>query len=893
MSLDPSIDILHLNENRLNTIFFPKSVAIIGASEKENSVGRTLVNNIASFKGKVFFVNPKHDQILGRKSYPSILKIGELIDLAIIAVPAPLVPKIIEECVLAKVSSAIIISSGFREIGEEGLELENKIKESSNGKIRIIGPNCLGIMNPIYGFNGTFAADMALKGNIAFISQSGALCTAVLDWSLREKIGFSAFVSIGSMLDIQWSDLIYYFGNDPNTKSILIYMESLGNARDFLSAAKEVALTKPIILIKAGKTKESMHAAISHTGALAERNDIFDAALKRVGVLRVDTIADLFDLAEILSRQPFPKGPNLSIITNAGGPAVISVDALIQSGGKLTNLSSETISSLDQFLPRAWSHNNPIDILGDASAETYAKTLKIVEEDPNTDGILIILTPQNMTDPLGVAKKISGVSKKENIPILASWMGGKRIEEGCKVLAQEAIANFEYPDNACKTFSYMWKYSNSLSSLYETPNADILEIDEAQIQNRKIIIEKFIEDAIANRRFLLNEYESKKIIEAYNIPINPTFIAKNLDEAISLSKRIGFPLVLKVFSNTITHKKAFGGVKLNLKNEHDLQNAYNEIYEVVKKELGESHFQGVTVQTMVSLEDLLGGFELILGSISDPIFGPVLLFGSGGHLVEILKDSALALPPLNTSLALKVMKSTKIFEILKSKLDSKDLELLTSIFVQFSNLIVDYPIIKEIDINPLFVFNKKIVALDARIVLHEKKENIVNLAIRPYPIQYVKHVDAITLRPLKPEDSPLMVKFLDEFSDEVLERFLKNSNINRDLIKDKLSQLCFKDYDREICIIAKMKDEFLGLAKLIIKGSNLGSFSVIVKDKWKNNKIGTNLIAHLIDIGKRENLAFIRAEIARENIPMIKICSKLNFKINENKEVVAEYIYKS
>lgn len=903
--LDPSLNILHLNENTLDHFFLPKNIALIGASEKEGSVGKTLLTNLiaSTFGGKIFPINPNHASILGLKTYPSILDLPEKVDLVIIAIPAKLVPKVIEECVRVKVSAAIIISSGFKEIGKEGLELEKRIEEiATKGNLRIIGPNCLGIMNPNFGLNATFAADMALKGNIAFISQSGALCTAVLDWSLEEKIGFSAFVSIGSMLDVQWSDLINYFGNDPNTQSILIYMEHLSNARSFLSAAREVALTKPIILIRASRTKEAMKAAISHTGALSSTDEVFEAALKRVGVLRVNAIADLFDLAEILSKQPSPKGPNLSIITNAGGPAVIAVDALIQNGGKLAELTEKTLKELNRILPKEWSHNNPIDILGDASPKRYAETLKIIQDDVQTDGILIILTPQNMTDPTGVATEIKKISRGLNIPVLASWMGGVRVKEGCEVLAKESIPNFEYPDNACKTFAYMWHYSHSLSSLYEMPHADILEIEENDLKQKRKFIDTLINRATDENRYLLNEYESKKIIEAYNIPINPTFVAKNLDEAISLAQQIGFPVVLKIFSNTITHKKAVGGVKLNLTNVDDVRRAYLEIFDSVKK-LGEGKFLGVTVQTMITLEDLFQGFEIILGSATDNIFGPILLFGSGGHLVEMLRDRALGLPPLNTSLAQRVMQETRIYQILKSKISEKNLELLSSIFVQLSNLIIDYPQIKEIDINPLFISNQMVAALDARILLHDKIENIVNLAIRPYPIQYVKHLHdpKISLRPIKPEDVPFMELFLDEFSNEVLfERFLKDLKINKELVKARLLQLCFKDYERELCIVAELnekgKKEFLGMAKLS-KQSNANNalFSLIVKDKWKNKNIGTNLISHLIEIAKNEKLHSIKSLILDDNQAMLHICSKLGFKLTpvlDSNKIIAEYFLK-
>ena len=457
----------------LDAFFAPKSVAVIGATENAGTVGRTIVKNLVAspFGGTVYPVNPKRPSVLGIKAYKSMAEIPEQVDLAVVVTPAGSVPGIIRECAEEGTKAAIVISAGFKEIGPVGMELERQVlEEARRGNMRIIGPNCLGVMSPLSGLNATFAAAIARPGNVGFLSQSGALCTAVLDWSLQEMVGFSAFVSLGSMLDVGWGDLIYYLGNDPRTRSIVIYMESIGDARAFLSAAREVALTKPIIVIKAGRTAAAAKAAASHTGALAGSDGVLEAAFRRSGVLRVNSIADLFYMAEVLSKQPNPKGPRLAILTNAGGPGVLATDSLVAGDGELAELSEETLRALDPVLPSVWSHANPVDIIGDAPPERYAKAVEIVSKDPNSDGLLVILTPQAMTDPTQTAEHLKPYAKLEGKPILASWMGGADVAAGEQILNRCGIPTFTYPDTAVRAFNYMWKYSYNLRGLYETPS---------------------------------------------------------------------------------------------------------------------------------------------------------------------------------------------------------------------------------------------------------------------------------------------------------------------------------------------------------------------------------------------------------------------------------------
>ncbi len=887
---DPAHDYLGTHQP-LDAIFSPKTVAVIGASEKPGSVGRTLLWNLISnpFGGTVYPVNPKRDSVLGIKAYPSLDSIPDPIDLALIATPAQTVAGVVKECTRKRVKGAIIISAGFKEIGAPGIALEQEIKaEAQAHNLRIIGPNCLGVMNPHHGLNATFGSAMALPGNVGFISQSGALCTSILDWSFRENVGFSAFVSIGSMLDVNWGDLIDYLGDDPHTNSIVIYMESIGDARSFLSAAREVALTKPIIVIKSGRTSAAAEAAASHTGALAGSDDVLDAAFRRSGVLRVDTIDDLFNLAEILAKQPRPQGNRLTILTNAGGPGVLATDALIRHGGQLAELAPDTIAALNKCLPTHWSHGNPIDILGDAEPERYKDAIEICANDPNSDGLLVILTPQAMTNPTKTAETLAPFAHYlKGKPLIASWMGGNSIEAGKKILNEANIFTLSYPDTAAQVFNLMWRYSYNLQGIYETPSfTEGKSADQAQI-------EEIFDRVRATGRNLLTEYESKQLLNAYHIPTVDTRLADSPEAAVSQAEAIGYPVVLKLSSETITHKSDVGGVKLNLKDADAVKSAYNSIREAVPPE----HFQGVTVQAMLKLD----GYELILGSSLDPQFGPVLLFGTGGSLVEVFQDRALALPPLNTTLARRMMEQTRIYEALKGVRgrSTVDLAALEQLLVQFSQLVVEQPRIKEIDINPLLARTPEeggFVALDARVVLHSEGEERPELAVRPYPIQYVNQWTLqdgtpATIRPISPEDEPLIRAFHSTLSEEsVYLRYAHLIKFSHRITHNRLTRICFIDYDREIALVADHEDqegnhEILGVARLSqIKGTHTAEFGMLISDSYQRKGLGTEFLRQLVNIGKAEGLEHIVAYILPENRPMQKICQRLGFKVEEDPE---------
>jgi acetyltransferase len=881
----------------LEAIFAPKSVAVIGATERPGSVGRTLIRNLVAnpFGGVVFPVTPTRSSVLGIKAYPSVAAVPERVDLAIVVTPAPSVPALVAECVQAGVKGAIVISAGFKETGADGVELERRVlEEARRGRLRLIGPNCLGVMSPHGGLNATFANAMAIPGRVAFLSQSGALCTAVLDWSLREHVGFSTFVSLGSMLDVGWGDLIAYFGEDPRTQSIVIYMETIGDARAFLSAAREVSRRKPIIVIKPGRTEGAARAAASHTGSLAGSDEVVDAAFLRGGVVRVTHIDELFHLAESLGKQPRPLGPRLTIVTNAGGPAVIATDALLLNGGQLAPLADETRAALDRVLPAHWSHGNPVDVLGDADAARYAAALDIVTKDSTTDGILVVLTPQAMTDPTQTAERLKPYASVAGKPVLASWMGGVDIAAGEAILARSNIPTFAHPDTAARVFSHMWRYTENLRALYETPALAAAGSEDHRQQTQ---VPPILERARRAGRVILTEDEAKRVLAAYGIPVVETRVAATVDDAVRAATELGFPVVLKLHSETVTHKTDVGGVQLGLGDADAVRRAWAAIERGVTAAKGEGHFQGVTVQPMVQRT----GYELIVGSTIDAEFGPVLLFGTGGQLVEVYRDRALGLPPLTTTLARRMMERTRIFTALGGVRGRApvDLTQLEQLLVRVSHLVIEQPWIKELDINPLLASPEALVVLDARVILHPadtRPEDLPRPAIRPYPVQYVgawqsKDGTPFMIRPIRPDDEPLMVTFHGTLSERsVYFRYLSPLALSQRVAHERLSSICFVDYDREMVLVAERrgaagKREIVAVGRLSrLHWREEAEFALLVSDPLQKQGLGSELLRRLVAIGAREKLRRIVGYISAENADMLRVARATGFRTRRSAE---------
>ena len=895
--IDPAHDLVGIRRSPLASIFTPKSVAVIGATDRAGSVGCTVLTNLLAspFGGPVWPVNPKRPSILGVPAYKSIRELPGIPDLIVVTTPAATVPAIIEEAVAVGVPSAIVISAGFKEVGESGKALERQIARTIQGRMRLIGPNCLGVLNPVGGLNATFAKAMVPAGRLGFISQSGALGTAILDWCIREQVGLSGFVSAGSMLDVTFGELIDHFGQDPNTDSIVIYMESIGDARSFLSAARAVALNKPILVIKAGRTAAAAKAAASHTGSLTGSDDVLDAAFQRAGVLRVNSISELFCVSEVLAKQPRPKGPRLTILTNAGGPGVLATDALIGAGGELTEISAETVAAYNTFLPDAWSHNNPVDILGDAESDRYARALEFASKDVNTDGMLIILTPQGMTDPTAVAKDLAPYARSTGKPVIASWMGGDFVAEGATILTRAGIPVFPYPDAAAEAFVSTWKHTSQLRDLYETPAARSGSV----LDTKRDLASQIVNQVRAGQRTILTEYESKQLLAAYGIPTVRTELAATADEAVIRAAEIGFPVVLKLHSETITHKTDVGGVKLNLRTASEVAAAFEDIRTSVTAKVGAEHFLGVTVQPFARLD----GYEVILGSSIDPQLGPVLLFGTGGQLVEVYKDRALALPPLTATLARHQMEKTRIFTALKGVRGRKpvDLDALEALVVRFSELVVEQRWIKEIDINPLLASPDGLIALDARVVLHEPgvtEDQLPRPAIRPYPVQYAAPATAksgtrLLIRPIRPEDEPMIVAFHDRLSERtVVQRYFKALDLNARTAHERLTRICFIDYDRELALVAETIDAagasvIAGVSRMIHEDDERSAtLAVVVADDFQGQGIGEALMIRTLDAARAEGLRTVLIHFLPENARMHKLSRKLGFVLTEENEMM-------
>jgi len=877
----------------LDKIFKPQRLALVGVSPNPKSVSGKILTNLITggYRGVVYPVNPAVEAVLGIPCFDNVKNLPRTPDLAVITSPAAQVPKLVAECGEAGILGIIIISAGFREIGPQGKALEEQIlaeKKKFPG-MRILGPNCLGVISPGFQLNASFASSMPLNGHIAFISQSGALCTSILDWSLEEKIGFSYFVSIGNAIDIDFGDLIDYFGEDENTRSILLYIESISKPKRFMSAARAYARTKPIIAYKAGRFPESAEAASSHTGALASEDAVYDAAFQRAGLARVFEIGEMFDVAELIGRHKIPKGPRLAIVTNAGGPGVMASDALIEAGGKLAELSPKTIEFLNQSLPPAWSHGNPVDVLGDAKSKTVAKAVNAVLQDENIDAVLLIITPQAMTNPPGIAKELIPIAAESQKPILAAFLGGPTMREAVRLLNEAEIPTYNTPEQAVRAFMTLVNYARNLENLYETPREISLEFPIEREKIRQQILPWLVQGPE-----ILDEQTSKKILSAYGIPTSVPLIAQTKEEAVKLSQQIGYPVVLKIHSPDITHKTDVGGVVLDLEDAHMVETAFDRIMSSVKKLVPQAKIEGVTVQKMIKAKD---GLEMIIGSKKDPTFGAVIMVGSGGITAEILGDRSLCFPPLNERLARRLLEQLKSWPLLQGYRHRPpvNLDKLIETIIRFSYLVADYPEIKEIDINPLLVSPDEVIALDARIIIDrtvqsDKVKPYEHLVLRPYPEEFIKKAKMrdgteITLRPIRPEDEPLWFELLASCSRETIYSrfryfFFWQSH-------EVASRYCYIDYDREIAIVAEYKEgdkrRLLGIGRLTADPTRtVAEYAVLVQDVWQNKGLGGLLTDYCTEIARSWGVKKIIAYTTTDNPRMIAVFKKRNFEIKQD-----------
>ena len=871
----------------LDKIFKPKSIAVIGASETRGSIGLAIMENLiqGGYEGRVIPVNPKYSQITGIKSCKSLSEADRSIDLAVIATPISTVPEIVRQCVTAGVGGAIIISAGGRETGNEGRELEKEIeKEARKGGVRIIGPNCMGIICPKQKLNASFAAHMAPAGKMAFISQSGAICSAMLDLSLKKKMGFRYFVSIGSMLDVDFGDLIDYLGNDPEVTSILLYMESLTEIRKFMSAAREVSRIKPIVVLKAGKSEQGAKAAASHTGALAGENRVYEAAFIRAGLARVRTLEDFFDCAELLAKQSPPLGRRLVVVTNSGGPGVMAADAIEEHGLELSPLSEETIASLNKILPPFWSHGNPIDILGDATPERYARVTDCCFETGSIDGMLVIVNPQAMTDPTEVAEALSKDLKRKRYPVFTAMMGGMDVEKGRAILNDAGIPTYATPERAVRSFAVLCDYARNLKLLQEIPSRFLRDVATEENKAKELIAK-----SLDKENGFLQEVESKRLLAFYGIPVTRTEVAESVEEALRLALDMDYPLVMKILSPDIVHKTEAHGIRTDIRNEQELREAYKKVTEAARAYNPDAEIRGVTLQPMVQKADV----ELLIGAKRDAIFGPVILFGMGGIFAEVIGDRNIGLAPLNRTLARRLMEKTKAYKLLNGyrNLPKADLGLLEQLLVCLSHLLVDFPEISELDMNPVLVKDGKPLTVDARILLQKTDTRSPHhLVISSYPEQYewketTSHGLQIFIRPIKPEDASLLLELFENLSPE--SRYHRFFSPMKSLSRDMLVRFTQIDYDRHIGLVAIVQDEdgekMLGVARVIMEPDRHNAeFSVAVGDQWQGKGVGRRLLERCLDAGRDYGVETVQGYVLAENTQMLNLCHELGFQVSRN-----------
>jgi len=879
----------NMDQHYLKQLLSPESVAVFGASDRVDSVGQIVMNNMlkSGYKGAIYPINPKHDEIQGHKAYASLFQINENVEFAVIATPAQTVPDIIEDCGKHGIKAAVIITAGFSETGPTGQVLERELLDNARRYgIRLLGPNCLGIMRPDIGLNATFNKGSVSVGNLAFVSQSGALCTAILDWAQANDVGFSSVGSLGSSADVDFGEILDYLVTDQQTQNILLYIEGIRNARGFMSSLRAAARVKPVILVKVGRHAAGSKAAMSHTASLVGSDDAFDAAVRRAGVVRVQTITQLFSAAKALSCGFHPSGDRLAIVTNGGGPGVLATDHVIDLGLEMATLSDSTMEQLNKVLPPTWSHGNPVDVIGDAQADRYQKAMRACLEDSNVDGVLAILTPQAMTKPLEVANTLIELSKQYNKPLLTCWMGESQVAESRAAFNLAKKPNFRTPEPAVDVFSYLSAYYRNQKLLMQMPGPLSHHL-EPDVEAARMIIDGALQD----RRKILSEMESKALLSAFHIPVAQTMIAHSPNEALLIAQQFGFPVAMKVNSRDITHKTDAGGVLLNLINAQAVTTAYHSIVANVKLNRPDAHMDCVSIEPMVIKPN---GRELMVGVTYDAVFGPVISFGAGGTMVEVIGDHAVVLPPLNTFLVKDLIQSTHVVKILGAfrHMPPANMAALESVLLRVSEMVCELPALKEMDINPLIVDEHGALAADARVVVALRQPNAdpyAHMAIYPYPTQLINTWQLadgrnITIRPIRPEDAEIEQAFVRGLSEEA--RYFRFMFSVRELSRDMLLRFTQIDYSREMALIAvtfeQDKEIELGVARFAINPEGEScEFALVIADAMQGIGLGQRLMTALMDAARAKGLKVMVGEVLKTNNNMLKLMNRLGFSIED------------
>ncbi len=882
-----------LEQHYLTSLFEPKSVAVIGASDRENSVGNVLFKNIleSGYQGRLYPINPKHDTIQGVQAFKSIEEIGARVELAVIATRPQTVPEIVEQCGRSGIKNVIIITAGFSEAGHSGAALERKTLEIARSySVRVLGPNCLGIIRPSLGLNATFARVGASVGNLALVSQSGAMCSAVLDWAAANRVGFSSVVSLGSTADVDFGEILDYLVYDNRTHYILLYVEGIRNARRFMSALRSAARIKPIILLKAGRHAGGSAAVKVHSGMVAGSDSVFDAAVRRAGVVRVKNVGQLFYASKALASKFRPQGKRLAIITNGGGPGAMAADRAGDMDIPLAELSAETMKALNATMPPNWSHSNPIDIAGDATPARYRDAIFAVAQDEGVDGILIMLTPQAMTQPLEVAQGIIELSEQTSKPMLACWMGEEQVLEGRTALEDAGIPAFRMPETAIELYYHISTYYRNQKLLLQTPVATS-HLTHQETEGAKMLIEAVLQE----RRKVLSEMESKAVLRAFRIPVAQTMVARTPTESLLLAEQIGFPVAMKVDSPDIVRKSEAGGVRLNITNASSVRNAYHDILETVQKKHPEARINGVSIEPYLARPN---GRELMIGVLRDPTFGPIITFGSGGTEVEIYSDRAVALPPLNHFLAQDLIRSTRAAKLLGAfhNMPPINMEALEQVLLNISEMVCELPWLQELDLNPLIVDENGAIAADARIVIDYAATTgdlYSHMAIHPYPAHLIQNWElpdgrTVTIRPIRPEDAEMEQDFVKRMSDE--SKYYRFMDTLRELTPAMLVRFTQIDYDREMALVATLPAEDglelqIGVARYVTNpDGETVEFALAVADDWQKHGVGRKLMTALIDSARLKGYRAVVGDVLAMNTKMFRLMSSLGFTIHPHHE---------
>ncbi|MEM0910194.1 MAG: bifunctional acetate--CoA ligase family protein/GNAT family N-acetyltransferase [Pseudomonadota bacterium] len=873
-------------EHFLHTFFEPDSVALFGASERPSSIGEIVVRNLSNdaFKGEVFLINPKHSEIYGKPCFKNLYDVGRTVELAIIATPASYVNQIIEDCGKCGVKAAIILSAGFGEIGAEGVSIERKVKLTAKRyNIRFIGPNCLGLMRPPSGFNATFNKGLARKGDLALISQSGALCTAILDWAENRKIGFSAVVSIGGTADVYFGELLDYLIYDRDTKSILLYVEGIKHSRSFISALKAASRIKPVLVMKVGRHDTGSTAAKTHTGAISGQDDVFNAVLRQAGAVRGYKVNDLFVAATVLAKSKRLEGNNLVILTNGGGPGAIAADRASDLSLALPPLTSETQRALSKILPANWSNTNPIDIIGDAPPERYAKSLQACIQDKTIHGIVIILTPQSMTNAYDVAQLIIEAVSDSNKVLIACFMGGEQVRSAKELLQENNIPVFQTPEAAIEAFNYLSTFKLNQKLLMQVP-----EPLQKQAHHHSQGPEIIIKSALSEGRHMLTELESMAILNAYGIKTPHASIAKDSNEAVMHAESIGYPVAMKIYSKDISHKSDVDGVRLGVSDASSVKSAFRDMLDNVQQKCPEADITGISIEQMYTKST---GRELMVGIFTDAAFGPIISFGMGGTSVELMSDSEVAVPPLNKTLVKELISRTKVSRLLEAfrQLPACDMAAIEQVLLAVSQMVCELPWIKELDINPLMADDEGTLALDARIVIdhHTQTRPYEHMAIHPYPTELIRKEvlytgETLTIRPIRPEDAQIEKDFVDGLSSQ--SKYFRFMQRIRSLTQHMLVRFTQIDYDLEMALIAVIDNEGqeqeIGVARYVTNIDRTScEFAIVVADEWQKNGIASRLMEALIASAVEKGLRKMEGTVLSENKAMLAFCQRLNFDV--------------